>query len=60
MQTPEIFDTPEPPIENNFLHMQQMMARSLKFWVQWSHQVQKKKKRRLFEILNPQLTRPHR
>lgn len=41
------------------LDRQVQMARALKFGVQGCHQVQKKKKRRLFEILNSQF-RPHR
>ena len=51
-------------LENNFLHLnlsaQEKEARKLKFSAQGCHEVHKKKKRRLFEILNPQIVRPHR
>lgn len=47
--------------QNNFLHMQDVMARSLKAWVYWQHQhIVRKNKKRLFEIFNPKVVKTRR
>ncbi len=50
----------EPPVENNFLHIQAQMSRALKAWVYWQHQhVVRKNKKKIIRYILPRTWQKH-